>query len=109
MDELPEMTPVSSSQIAAVGYAMDSRELFIEFIGGAIYRYEDVPPEVHAGLTGHGSVGAYFYKHIKYAKADDGALRYPYTKLRGPVGLDPAPAATENPAKAEDPDDDVPF
>ncbi len=116
MDALPEMTPVVSTQIAAVGYAMDSSELVIEFIGGAVYLYEHVPPEVHAGLVGHASIGAYFYKHIKYAKGQDGALRYPYTKLRGPTGIEEvqtpataAPGAENKPAAALGDYGDVPF
>lgn len=65
-----ERIPVTSSSIATVGYDEDSATLEIEFEGGAVYQYFDVPSAVHAELVGAGSVGAYHAQQIK------GAYRY---------------------------------
>lgn len=68
------MTPVKSSNISAIGYDSIARHLTVQFKDGATHRYEDVSPEKHAGLMGHGvpfgrdhSVGKYFHAHIKGA------------------------------------------
>ena len=53
-----ELTPVESSNVAAIGYDADSRELRVQFKGGAIYRYVGVPPEVHTALMGAPSKGS---------------------------------------------------
>ena len=37
-------TRVSSSSIASVGYRLASRTLELEYRGGGIYQYLDVPP-----------------------------------------------------------------
>jgi hypothetical protein len=58
--------PVSSSNVASVGYDVSTSILEIEFWDGGIYQYSGVP-EVHfVRLTsGNGSVGSYFHAHIK--------------------------------------------
>lgn len=65
------MTPVKSSNIQAVGYDSDAQHLTVQFKDGVKHRYEDVPPEKHAGLMGQGvpghSVGKYFHANIKGA------------------------------------------
>jgi uncharacterized protein len=63
---------VDSSNISSIGYAEESNTLEIEFHGGAVYQYFDVPSHVHDGIMGPGSKGQYFAQHIKgyfrYAK-----------------------------------------
>jgi hypothetical protein len=62
-----ERTPVSSSNIASIGYDADSMTLEIEFLNGRIYQYAGVPADVHAALMAAGSHGAYFNSSIKNA------------------------------------------
>ena len=60
-----ERTPVSSSQIASIGYDPDQQILEVEFKGGGVYQYVDVPPETHAHLIGAQSVGQAFHSLIR--------------------------------------------
>jgi len=57
-----------------VGYDREQRVLEIEFTGGAVYRYFDVPAEVHRGLMAAESHGRYFHQHVR-----DAAYRYTRT------------------------------
>ena len=57
--------PVSSSNIASVGYNTESKILEIEFHHGAIYQYFEVPMEVYEELVRAGSIGSYFFHNIK--------------------------------------------
>lgn len=56
---------VVSSNLASVGYAARAKVLEIEFHSGAIYRYRDVPAEVHAELMSAESKGQYFGRRIR--------------------------------------------
>lgn len=49
------MTPVSSSDIASVGYANGT--LHILFHSGGLYAYSNVPQSVYSGLMNAGSKG----------------------------------------------------
>lgn len=60
-----EMTQVESSNIAAVGYDEEEKELQIEFNNGKIYAYKDVPIELFNGLVVAKSVGKYFHANIR--------------------------------------------
>lgn len=68
-----ERTPVSSSNIASIGYDEDSQILEIEFNDGSVYQYSGVPSSEHAGIMNAGSKGKYFHTNIKN--------RYPFVKL----------------------------
>jgi len=57
--------PVSSSNVASVGYDAVSGVLEVEFLDGSIYQYFDVPQQVADGLVGAASVGAYLNQNIK--------------------------------------------
>ena len=64
------LIPVTSSQIAAVGYEPTARRLVIRFRGSgrrpeAVYSYDGVPAEVAAGLVAAASPGIYFNRHIR--------------------------------------------
>jgi len=66
---------VNSSSIKSVGYDYENIILEVEFIRGAIYRYENVP--VHSVLQmlfKEKSIGSYFSKNI--------AKNYEYIKVR---------------------------
>lgn len=58
-------TPVSSSQIASVGYDPATRVLEITFKDGGTYAYDNVPANVHADLMSADSVGKAFYAMVK--------------------------------------------
>lgn len=57
--------PVVSSHLRAVGYDARHQILEIEFDGGSVYHYFDVPEEVHDALMNAASKGAYFQDRIK--------------------------------------------
>jgi hypothetical protein len=72
--------PVTSSNIASVGYDPATRELEVEFKGGKgklgtgpVYRYADVPQETYDAFMGHDSKGAFHHASIKG--------KFSYTKL----------------------------
>lgn len=58
-------TPVSSSNIASIGYDAGSQTLEVEFLDGSIYQYFDVPPSVNNGLMAASSHGSYLHQHVK--------------------------------------------
>lgn len=62
--------PVSSSNVASVGYDAGSALLEVEYKDGSIYQYFDVPQHHYEGLVGAGSVGSYLNQNIK------GSYRY---------------------------------
>jgi hypothetical protein len=55
---VPEMRPVTSGNIHSIGYDADGRALFVRFKRrdktgahpGALYRYSEVPAEIHEKL-----------------------------------------------------------
>ena len=57
--------PVQSSVLAAVGYDAERRLLEIEFRSGAIYRYLEVPEEIHKRLLAAESKGHFFGAAIR--------------------------------------------
>ena len=68
-----ERTPVSSSNISAIGYDADSQVLEIEFTNGAVYSYSGVPPGEYEGFMNADSKGNYLHANIK--------SRYSFMKL----------------------------
>ena len=58
-------TPVSSSNIASIGYDSDSQTLEVEFHSGGVYQYFDVPQHVYDAFISADSPGSYFAAHIK--------------------------------------------
>jgi len=59
------MTPVSSSNIRAIGYDAETSTLTIEFHGGRVYEYRSVPESVYRRLMDASSHGTYFSDYIK--------------------------------------------
>ncbi len=66
--------PVSSSNLASVGYDLDSATLEVAFLNGRVYQYQGVPEEIHLGLMSAGSKGSYFNEYVKRAG-------YPYIQV----------------------------
>jgi len=60
-----ERVPVTSTDIASIGYDSESRVLEVEFIKGGLYQYSEVPPEEHEGFMAADSKGKYFHARIK--------------------------------------------
>ena len=70
---MPEMNPVVSSNVEAIGYDPDSQELHVRFRSGATYMYYDVEERVFREFMQAGSKGIYLNTNIKD--------RYQYKRL----------------------------
>jgi hypothetical protein len=57
--------PIESSNLASVGFDSFTNVLEIEFHGGRIYEYYNVPFSIYAGLMAAESHGKYFARHIR--------------------------------------------
>ncbi|GAA3032050.1 hypothetical protein GCM10020229_49360 [Kitasatospora albolonga] len=66
-----ERLPVESSCLSSVGHRGTTLEL--EFHGGSVYAYADVPEAEYRALLAAPSLGRYFHAHIRD--------RYPYRRL----------------------------
>ena len=60
-----ERAPVSSSNVASVGYEEFTQTLEVEFHDGSVYQYFDVPRSTYEGLINASSVGSYLHHNIK--------------------------------------------
>jgi hypothetical protein len=60
-----QRVPVSSSNVASVGYEVLANTLEVEFLNGSVYQYFDVPQSVHDAFLNAPSVGSYFASNIK--------------------------------------------
>jgi uncharacterized protein len=60
-----ERKPVSSSNIASIGYDENSSTLEIEFLNNSIYQYFDVPQHIYQALMQADSHGQYLAQNIK--------------------------------------------
>lgn len=56
---------VSSSDIASIGYNLDSSILEIEFLSGGIYQYHNISENIFQGIMSASSHGIYFHQQIK--------------------------------------------
>lgn len=68
-----EMTPVVSSNVAAVGYKESANELYISFLNGSVYVYRGVDASVHTQLLAAPSKGKFVWREIRDV--------YPYDQL----------------------------
>jgi hypothetical protein len=61
------LTPVTSNQVAAIGYDPATKTLAVTFTrgAGAVYHYPNVEPKVHADFMAAESIGKFFGAHIK--------------------------------------------
>ena len=60
-----ERYPVTSTSLRSVGYDPQSKLLEIEFTNGKVYRYRDVPLEMHKDLLRSESLGKFFNTKIR--------------------------------------------
>ena len=56
---VPDMQPVSSSNIAAVGYDAENQMVYVQFLNGSTYTYKGVPEHEFENLRTAPSVGSY--------------------------------------------------
>lgn len=56
---------VDSSNVQGIGYDPDTKQLAVQFKGGAIYLHYDVPPDEHAALMASDSKGGHYHKHFR--------------------------------------------
>lgn len=61
------LTPVTSNQVAAIGYDPATKTLAVTFTRGtgAVYHYPNVEPKVHTDFLAAESIGKFFGAHIK--------------------------------------------
>ena len=62
---MPEMQPVSSSNIAAVGYDAENLMVYVQFLDGSTYAYKGVPEHEFEILRTAPSVGSYLNRNYK--------------------------------------------
>ena len=62
---MPEMIFVDSSNVEAIGYDKDLQELHVQFVGGTLYIYSGVPPEIFDGLMYAASKGSFLNREVK--------------------------------------------
>jgi hypothetical protein len=59
------MTPVSSSNVAALGYDDDNQEVYVRFLDNRLYIYKGVPSFEYDGLKNAPSIGSYLHRNFK--------------------------------------------
>jgi hypothetical protein len=59
------MHPVKSSNISALGYDAEKKELHVQFTNGTSYSYAGVPEHEYKSLASADSVGKRFHTHVK--------------------------------------------
>ena len=59
------MHPVSSSNIAAVGYDSENQTVYVQFLNGSTYAYKGVPEHEFEKLRTAPSVGSYLNRNYK--------------------------------------------
>lgn len=62
---LPEMQPVSSSNVVAVGYDAENQVVYVQFLNGSTYAYKGVPEHEFENLRSAPSVGSYLNRNYK--------------------------------------------
>lgn len=70
---MPEMIPVVSSNVAAVGYEASSQIVYVRFSDGKMYIYKGVPEIEFENLKNAPSVGSYLHRNYKNI--------YPYERV----------------------------
>lgn len=69
----PELHPVSSSNVAAVGYDAENHAVHVRFLDGSLYAYKGVTEQEFENLRTAASVGSYLNRNYKNV--------YPYERI----------------------------
>jgi len=72
--KMPEMTPVQSSNVLAVGYDSTTLTVFVHFLNGNVYIYKGVSQFEFENLKNATSVGSYLHRNYKNV--------YPYERIQ---------------------------
>jgi len=70
---LPQMQPVSSSNVAELGYDETDQIVYVRFLNGSLYIYKGVPLSEYNGLLNAPSIGSYLHRNYKNV--------YPYERI----------------------------
>ncbi|TGL18009.1 KTSC domain-containing protein [Leptospira bourretii] len=70
---LPEMFPVSSSNVESIGYVEQNEQVYVRFLDGSLYVYKGVPLHEFENLRNASSVGSYLHRNYKNV--------YPYERI----------------------------
>ncbi len=70
---IPILTPVSSSNVSAVGYDGATQRLFVRFNNGSVYSYEGVSEATHQAFLTASSKGQFVWQHLRD--------QYPYGRV----------------------------
>jgi hypothetical protein len=62
---MPDMTPVDSTNVVAIGYDEEQSELYVEFLSGSTYVYSPVPVVTFTEFLSADSKGSYLNREIK--------------------------------------------
>ena len=62
---MPDMHPVTSTLIKAVGYNLDREEMTVQFHSGDTYVYRDLSLPVYEALVEAKSAGAFFMRNVR--------------------------------------------
>ena len=68
-----ERYAVASSNVSAIGYDSQTQTLEVEFLGGSVYQYYNVPHEMHSRFMQAPSKGRFLNAYIKNS--------YPYSRV----------------------------
>lgn len=61
----PDMEYVDSSNVEAIGYDPDEREIYVQFLSGKTYVYGDATPIVYEEFRAADSKGSYVNRVLK--------------------------------------------
>jgi hypothetical protein len=61
----PQMTPVSSSNVAELGYDPDNQIVYVRFLDNRLYVYKGVSQSEYDGLLNAPSIGSYLHRNFK--------------------------------------------
>jgi hypothetical protein len=70
---VPEMIPVSSSNIESIGYDEQNEQVYVKFLNGSLYVYKGVPLHEFENLRDAPSLGSYLHRNYKNV--------YPYERI----------------------------
>ncbi len=64
-EQIPNLTPVTSTHLAAVGYDEGQQALYVEWKDGRVSKYDDVPATVASDFQSASSPGKAFNDYIR--------------------------------------------